>query len=395
MKSLIQEKTEQAVSILQEMKIDLWLTFVRETSLMADPVLPIIYGEASLTRPSALLIHRNGETIAIVGRIDANTAQNLGAYQKVISCDQAIQTFLLSELNRLQPETIAINFSRNNVMADGLTVGLYEILKDMLFDTNFFQGLVSAEQIISALNGRKTSTEIERVRAAILATEEIYQQTYKILQPGITEIEIAKFMHDQITARGLDVAWTYEGCPAVNCGPDSPVGHAVPGNIKLQQGHIAHFDFGVKKEGYCSDIQRVVYILKSNETSAPEPVQKGFDTVLAAVAAAKKKIKPGVTGFEIDQAARNIILQHGYPEFKYATGHQLGKNAHDGGGILGPHWEVYGNLPDQVIEAGQIYTIEPGLAVPGYGYIGLEEDVLVTESGCDNLGEPQTRIIYR
>lgn len=395
MNSLIQEKIAQAVSILQEKKIDLWLTFVRETSLNTDPVLAIIYGEASLTRPSVLLIHRSGETAAIVGRIDANTAQNLGAYQKVISCDQSLQTYLLSELNRLQPETIAINISRDNVMADGLTVGLYEVLKDLLKETSYLQGLISAEQLISALNGRKTQTELKRVKAAVLATEEIYQQTYSILKPGITEIEIADFMHKQIKERGLDVAWTYDGCPAVNCGPDSPVGHAVPGRIQLQPGHIVHFDFGVKKDGYCSDIQRVVYMLKPNETSAPEPVQKGFDTVVAAVAAAKEKIKPGVTGFEVDQAARNTIFQHGYAEFKYATGHQLGKYAHDGGGILGPHWEVYGNLPDQPIEESQVYTIEPGLAVPGYGYIGLEEDIVVTDSGCEYLGEPQTRMIYR
>jgi Xaa-Pro aminopeptidase len=95
----------------------------------------------------------------------------------------------------------------------------------------------------------------------------------------------------------------------------------------------------------------------------------------------------------VDQAAREVILKAGYPDFKYATGHQLGKRAHDGGGILGPQWEVYGNLPNQIVEVGQVYTIEPGLAVPGYGYVGLEEDVVVTAYGAQYLCNPQEALV--
>jgi Xaa-Pro aminopeptidase len=104
-------------------------------------------------------------------------------------------------------------------------------------------------------------------------------------------------------------------------------------------------------------------------------------------------MKAGVTGNAIDTISREIVTGSGYPEFKYALGHQLGRVAHDGGALLGPLWEKYGDSPNQKLEAGQVFTIEPGLAVNGYGYIGLEEDVVMTEEGAEYLGEPQREIV--
>jgi Xaa-Pro aminopeptidase len=137
----------------------------------------------------------------------------------------------------------------------------------------------------------------------------------------------------------------------------------------------------------------VVYLLAPGESHPPEPVQRGFDTVVGAVQAAVDAMKPGVLGKDVDAVARSVVTSAGYPEYKYATGHHLGRLAHDGGGILGPEWERYGDSPHQPLEAGHVYTVEPGLAVPGYGYIGLEEDVLVTGPGAEYLGTPQRELV--
>jgi Xaa-Pro aminopeptidase len=190
-------------------------------------------------------------------------------------------------------------------------------------------------------------------------------------------------------------SWEKSECPAVNSGPDSPVGHSGPTDIVLQRGHVLHFDFGVKQQGYCSDIQRVVYLLQAGERRAPAPVQHGFDTISAAIQAAVRAMRPGMEGWQVDAVARNLVTSAGYPEYMYGTGHQIGRTTHDGAGMLAPMWERYGQTPAYPLEAGQVFTVEPGLAVPGYGYIGIEEDVLVTENGAEFISKPQLELVLR
>ncbi len=390
--TLIQEKVQQAIGILQEKQIDLWLTFVRETSAVPDPVLPLIYG-ATLTWTSALLLSRSGRRIAIVGRYEAETASRTGAYDEVIGYDQSIRSDLLRTLDLLAPQQIAVNTSASDPAADGLTHGMYQILSGYLEGTPHAGKLIPAEAIIAALRGRKTPAEVERVRRAVETTAEIYRRTFQYMRPGQTERELSDFMHRQMEEMNVTEAWDYDNCPAVNSGPDSPVGHAAPTDLLLQRGHLVHFDFGVRQEDYCSDIQRMVYLLRPGEKEPPAEVRKGFETVVRAIQEAARFLRPGMKGAEVDEIARGIVTAAGYPEYQYATGHQLGRSAHDGGALLGPRWERYGNSPDMLVEAGQIYTLEPGLLVPGYGYVGLEEDVLVTENGAQFLIAPQMELI--
>jgi Xaa-Pro aminopeptidase len=394
MSSLIQKKVDQAIGILQEKNIDLWLTFVRETPASGDPVLPLIYGH-DLTWQSALIITKSGERIAIIGHYEQETARQTGAFTTVIPYHKSIRPLLLETLEKLDPKEIAINFSKDDVLADGLDHGLYLTLLDILEDTLWSKRLISAEKIISALIGRKIPDEIDRIRAAVITTNLIYEKTYDFAKPGISEKEIAAFMQSQLKVFGVDPAWELNNCPSVNAGPESLIGHTGPTEITLNPGHILHIDFGVRQNDYCSDIQRVVYFLRPEEHQAPTEVLHGFDTVVKAIQMAASMMKPGVLGKDVDAAARRIVTKAGYPEYMFATGHQLGRLAHDGAGILGPEWERYGKTPNYPLELGQIYTIEPGLEVPGYGYIGLEEDVVVTEYGAEFIGPSQTTLMLR
>ncbi len=381
------------MGILREKRIDAWLTFVRETAAGGDPVLPMIYGEAMLTWQSALILTSAGERIAIVGRFDQDTARQTGAYPTVIPYDQGIREALVETFERLQPRQIAINISTSDPFSDGLRHGMYELLVEYLKGTPYAGRFVSAEAVVGALRGRKTADEIARIREAIRVAEDIYDRTFAWVKPGRSEQEIYAFMQRQAADAGVGLAWSPEVCPIVNAGPGSATGHVGPTDLSIQPGQILHLDFGVRAQGYCSDIQRVAYFLRPGEQTAPAEVQRGFDTIVRAIHASAAAVKPGVTGQTVDAVARRVLEEAGFSEFKHALGHQMGREAHDGGGLLGPLWERYGDTPLQPLEVGQVYTIEPSLAVAGYGQIGIEEDVIVTAQGAEFLTHPQTELI--
>ena len=402
MKTIVQEKVEQAVGLLDEAGIDVWLTLARESSENPDPIMPLIYGHDVtwtsafiLARPQAVKGRRKGSRIAILGRFDAETARRSGAYDEVIAYDESLAEVLRGVLERLDPQQIALNYSENDVLADGLSHGLFLFLQNALAGTPYPARFVSAQAVAGKLRGRKSTAEVERIRAAIATTFEIYQRTFDFAQVGVTEKQIADFMHAQVAERGLTTSWEAHACPTVTAGPDSPVGHTGPTETPIRPGQLLHLDFGVRQDDYCADIQRVVYFLADGETAPPEPVQRGFDTVIRAIRAAVEVMVPGTPGVAVDAAARKVITDAGYPEYLYATGHQLGRATHDGGALLGPLWPRYGDLPNRLLEVGQVYTVEPGLAVPGYGYLGLEEDVLITEDGAIFLGSPQVGLVVK
>jgi Xaa-Pro aminopeptidase len=199
-------------------------------------------------------------------------------------------------------------------------------------------------------------------------------------------------MRQKAIAAGVKYAWDPNSCPAVFTGPETAGAHYQPTDRVVERGHILNMDFGLKYNDYCSDLQRTFYILKEGETKAPPDVQRGFDTIVNSIELARKQMRPGIEGIEIDKTARTFITQSGYPEYPHGLGHQVGRFAHDGTALLGPAWEKYAQKPFQKLEKGMVFTIEPRLPVEGRGIATVEEMVIITETGADFLSTPQKEL---
>ncbi len=389
--NMIKDKVQQAIEILREKKVDMWLTFVRESASMPDPAIDMVVGQHA-TWQTAWIICRDGETIAIAGSLDIASIQDNPAYGTVVPYVQGIRDELLAVLRRKNPRRIAINFSTDSVMADGLTHGMYLQLTSMLEGTPYKKRLVSAQDIISAIRGRKTAAEIKHMRKAIRLTLEIYDEVTGYLRPGKTEQDVANFILGRVRDHGVDLAWDEDHCPAVFTGPDHAGAHYGPTKRTIEAGHVLNIDFGVKINGYCSDLQRTWYIRRKGEAGAPKEVQRGFNVIRDSIRLAAEAMTPGVKSWKIDALARGHITANGYPEYPHALGHQVGRAAHDGGVGLLPRWERYGKLPYGTLEEGQVFTIEPRLPIEGYGVATVEEIVWLTAEGAKFLSKPQRRL---
>ena len=388
---MILEKQKQAAEILREKNIDMWMTFVRETGNIKDPMMDMITGTGA-TWFSAFIITKSGETTAIIGSLEEANMKTVGTFQNIVTYLKSIKEDLVSVLSKYNPNKIAINFSRNSSLADGLTYGSYLELIDLLKGTGFEEKLISSEEIVAALRGRKSAAELALIKKAIEETLIIFNEVTHFIRPGKSEKDIANFVLDKVKQRGFGLAWDAEHCPAVFTGPDTAGAHSGPTDRKIERGHVINMDFGINYKGYCSDLQRTWYVFKENETEVPAEVMHGFNVIKDSIQLAANAIKPGKLGWEIDKIARDYIVKNGYSEYPHGLGHQVGRAAHDGGALLGPIWERYGNLPFIPIEAGNVFTIEPRLTIPNYGIATIEEMVYVTENGCEFISRPQKEI---
>lgn len=389
---LIKEKTDQAVGLLREFGLDCWITFTRESEICGDPTL-VFLAPGHVTWHSAFIICADGRKRAIVGLYDRKGIEETGAYDSVTGFVTGIKEPLIACLKEFAPRSIALNYSIESEICDGLTHGMFLTMKEMLADAAPTASIVPAERIVSALRERKTPAEVDAIRKAVRITEDIYGAVFGFISPGRTEKEIAAYMLAEVERRKMVTAWGRTTCPAVFTGPDTAQAHYSPTDRKIERGHVLNMDFGVKVDEYCSDMQRTCYILERGETEPPRDVRRGFETIVRAVEESRLAMKPGIEGHVIDRIARTIVTEAGYAEFPHALGHQVGRFAHDGTALLGPKWEKYAGKPFRKLEPGMVFTIEPRLTVPGHGVITIEEMVVVTGKGAEWLGVPQKGIV--
>ena len=223
-------------------------------------------------------------------------------------------------------------------------------------------------------------------------TKGIYERIGSQVKVGMAETEVQKIFLDEVDKLGVVTAWQAHSCPAVDAGPDKEIGHAGPKpDIKVLEGHTLHYDFGVKLHGYCSDIQRMYFFGK--EEDIPEELIQSFETIHGAITQAAEFIKPGVKGYEVDKIARDYVIERGYEEYGHALGHQVGTKTHDGGTLLGPLWERYRDIPKGLVEENMVFTLELNVKTKNYGYVSLEEDIVITKAGCKFLIPRQEKFI--
>ena len=376
---LIAEKVDQARAAVAESEADAWLTFCRETDEIHEPCLPYVLG-FDVVWPTAIVVGPDRSTV-ILGRHDAPNAEELGVHE-VRPYDESIEEPLNTTLSALDAETVALNFDRDDNVADGLTHGLFCRLEDLLPGSEF----VSAGDIVRDVRGLKSPTEHERITAAAETTQGLLDDLAEAWTPEMTEADARDWLHERMREAGYGSAWSWEYCPTVHAGGDSGLGHTLPGDLTVPEGELLHVDFGVVQDGYAADIQRIWV----RGEPAPE-LEAAFADVRAAIDAGHEVLEAGAVGHDVDAAARAVLRDRGRDVFDHAFGHQVGRTAHDGGLLLGPEWERYGDAVRGEVRVGEVYTMELGLDTE-WGYVGQEEMVRITEDGTEFVVEPQTEL---
>jgi Xaa-Pro dipeptidase len=229
---------------------------------------------------------------------------------------------------------------------------------------------VSAADAIAELRMRKDSAEIAAMKRAIQLSEEALSKTLEEVVPGMTERQAASILMNYLLAAGADnLAFS----PLVQTGPSGANPHAGAGDRVLRQGDTLIIDFGMTLDDYSSDITRTIAV-----GGLDEEMQRVYEAVKAANAAGRVAAKPGVTCEAVDKAARDVIEAAGYGQyFTHRTGHGLGLEGHE------PPYIVGGNT--LALQPGMTFTIEPGIYIPGKGGVRIEDNVVITDTGCESL----------
>ena len=230
--------------------------------------------------------------------------------------------------------------------------------------------LLSLPNLVSYLRSVKDKSEIDLIRLAVQIADDSFAEILKTLEIGQTEAEIGlnlEFSMRQAGASGGSFEFI------VASGVRSSMPHGTASSKQIQLGEFLTMDFGAIYQGYCSDITRTVFLGDPGDKH-----REVYETVLAAQRAGIKAVAPGRSGKEVDAVARKLIEEAGYGDyFGHGLGHSVGLAIHEG-----PNLNM---REERVLEPGMVITVEPGIYIPEWGGVRIEDIVLVTENGCEVL----------
>jgi Xaa-Pro aminopeptidase len=232
----------------------------------------------------------------------------------------------------------------------------------------------STEAVVEEARAVKDPFEIATLREAAARLTPVAALVFDAIQPGETERAIAGTIDSAIRHAGFERS-AFD--TIVASGPNAALPHHYPGDRVLADGDLVVLDFGGVLDGYCSDLTRMVSI------GAPSSeARRLYDAVYDAHQTAIAAIRPGVESTAVDAAARCLLEERGLGEsFGHGTGHGLGLEVHELPRITRARPDV-ASVP---LEPGMVFTVEPGAYVSGFGGVRIEDDVLVTETGCEVL----------
>jgi Xaa-Pro aminopeptidase len=294
------------------------------------------------------------------------------AQKEVKNCQVIIASRqLITELPKLP---VFGKNSRVGVEADFVSLNFLEKIKEVLPQVTF----KPTTQIVESISIVKDNDEIAKIRKAVRIAEKALLDTMKFIKPGIKEKDIALELEYKMRKLGAENA-SFE--TIVASGQRSSMPHGRASEKKLRKGDFVTIDFGCLYQGYASDITRTYVLGKATEK------QKNiYNIVLHAQKTACKAVKPGMACSRLDGVARDIIMKAGYGDnFGHGLGHGIGRLVHDRPNVS--------SLSNDILESGMLVTIEPGIYIPNWGGVRIEDDVLVTANGGQILSKLPKELI--
>ena len=278
------------------------------------------------------------------------------------------------------PEILAVfNSKRLGFEGRRLSFVQYNDIQKEIQEKGLSVELVSAGEVTENLRVVKDQTEIDHTKKALAYAEEAFVKLMDVIHPGMTEKEVAWKFECLMRENGAGSLSFPTICAA---GPNSALPHAIPTNRKIQKDEPIVFDWGVRYKGYCSDTTRTVVLGKPGDE-----LKKVHQTVRIAQQKAIDAIKAGADGKAVDKIAREYIDSQGYKDrFGHGLGHGTGLAIHEAP-RLSP-------LSTSILEPGMIVTVEPGIYIPDWGGVRVENQVVVLEDGAKVLNSLSTTVCF-